>query len=233
MHPNRKTARIAGWLYLAMALFSIVSLVYVPSQLVVAGDAAATAKRITESEFLLRLGIVSNFIGQVLFLYLVHALYKLLRPVDPDQARLMVLFVLASIPITFLNAFGHFAAIEILSGKGHMTAFSTEQVQALAMVFLEIQAKGIIIAEVFWGLWLFPFGWLVFKSGFIPKVLGVLLMAGGVGYLIECLVVFLFPEHPAIAYPGLAVSSIAEFAMIFWLIGKGVRKEQTPATALA
>jgi hypothetical protein len=225
---NKKTARIAGLLYLLMAIFSAFSMMYVDPKLYVAGNAAATVSTILANEWLFRLGFVSNLIGQIIFLFLVHALYQLLKSVDKEQAMLMVILVVASVPVTFLNMLNQFAPILLLSGAGYLAAFNPSQLQALAMVFLDLQKLGVYIAEFFWGLWLFPFGLLVFRSGFFPKVLGVMLMLGCFGYLVECFVIFLHPDYKVITYPGLVISAVAEFSCIFWLLFKGV-KDQQPA----
>lgn len=230
MNSNKKTARIAGFLYLIMAVCSAFSMMYVDSKLYVPGDAAATVSNIQASEWLFRLGFVSNLVGQIIFLFLVYALYKLLKSVDKDQARLMVILVVASVPVACLNMLNQFAPIVLLSGAGHLSAFNPAQLQALAMVFLDMHNHGIFIAEIFWGLWLFPFGLLVFKSGFFPKVLGVLLMLGCFGYLIDCLVNFLFPSYKVITYPGIGISAVAEFSFIFWLLFKGAKDQQTTTT---
>ena len=232
MNSNKKTARIAGFLYLIMAVCSAFSMMYVDPKFFVPGDAAATVSNIQASEWLFRLGFVSNLVGQIIFLFLVYALYKLLKSVDKDQARLMVILVVASVPVACLNMLNQFAPIHLLSGAGYLSAFEPAQLQALAMVFLDMQKHGIFIAEIFWGLWLFPLGLLVFKSGFMPKVLGVLLMVGCFGYLIDCLTFFLFPSYKVITYPGIAISVVAEFSFIFWLLFKGVRDQQ-PATTEA
>jgi len=232
MNSNKKTARIAGMWYLLLAIFSGFSMMYVDSTLYVTGDAAATVSRIRESEWLFRLGFVSNLIGQTCFLFLAHALYKLFESVDKSQARLMVILIVASVPVTCLDMLNQFAPILLLSGAGYLSAFEPAQLNALAMVFLDMHRHGYVIAEIFWGLWLLPFGLLVFKSGFIPKVLGVLLMIGCFGYLIECLTTLLFPDYTMITYPGIAIAAVAEFSLIFWLLLKGV-KDQKPDPIVA
>jgi hypothetical protein len=223
MNSNQKTARIAGVLYLLMAVFSAFSLVYVDSKFYVPGNAAATASNIKTSEWLFRLGILSNLVGQIIFLFLVHHLYKLLKSVDKDNARLMIILVVASVSVTMLNQLSQFAPVLLLNDSEHLSAFNPTQLQAMSMVFYDLHKMGIFIAEIFWGLWLFPFGTLVFKSGFFPKWLGIFLVLGGIGYLIECLVQFLFPEYKTIGYSAVAISGLAEFAFIFWLLIKGVK----------
>jgi hypothetical protein len=221
MDPKQKTARTAGILYLVMAIFSAFSMAYIDSKFYVAEDAVATLRNIQESEILFRLGIVSNLIGQVLFLFLVHELYKLLKVVDKDKARLMAILVVASVPLTMLNQLHQFAPLLVVDDT-ERSAFDPAQLQTMAMVFYDLHRMGIYIAEIFWGLWLFPFGMLVFKSGFFPKWLGILLLLGGMGYLVESFVQFLFPAYAVIGYSTVAISGIAEFSFILWILIKGV-----------
>ena len=218
---QRRTARIIGFLYLILAICSGFAF-FVRSNLIVANDAIATVNNIKVSESLFRISIVSSLIGQIIFLFLVYALYEFLKSVDKKQSRLMVILVVASVPIACLNMLNQFATILVLSGAGYLAAFNLSQLQALAMMFLDMQQYGFSIAQIFWGLWLFPLGILVFKSGFIPKVLGVLLMVGCFGYLIKCLVIIFFPSYKVITSPGIAISAIAELSFIFWLLFKGV-----------
>lgn len=218
-----KTAKIAGFLYLGLAVFSIFSFMYVDSKLYVPGDAMATVSNIQSHELLFRLGFVSNLVGMIFFLFLVSALYKLLNSVDRDIARLMVIFVVTSVAIACLNILNQFVPILLLNGAGYLSAFNQAQLQAIVMLFLNIYNHGIFVAEIFWGLWLFPFGLLVFKSKFLPKTLGVLLMVGCFGYLLECFSVFIFPLDKVIINFGLTVSAIAEFSFIFWVLFKNVK----------
>jgi len=227
MNALKKTARIAGFWYLLMGICSGFSMMYVDSKLYVPGDAAATVSKILASERLFRLGIVFNIVGQIAFLFLALALYKLFKAVDRDQARLMVILIVASVPIACLDMLNQYVPILLLSNAGYLSAFEPAQLNALAMVFLDMHKQGYFIAEFFWGLWLFPFGLLMFKSGFMSKTLGVLLMAGCFGYLGECLVIFLFPGHKAMSDPGIAIAALAEISSILWLLIKGVKDPKT------
>jgi hypothetical protein len=180
-----KTARLAGGLYLSLALFSGFGIMYVPSALVVPGDAATTASNIMASEGLFRISMVSHLIGQTVFIFLVLALYKLLKLVNKDHAVLMVVLALLGVPIAFLFEVNHLAVLQLLSGTDYLTAFDTDQLHAQAMLFLDLRNYGILIAQIFWGLWLLPLGYLIFRSGFLPRVLGVLVMVGGFGYVFD------------------------------------------------
>ncbi len=224
----KKTARIAGLLYLIMAPFAVFG-VFGVSSLVVPGDAAATANNIMASESLFRLSIVSALIVAIGHIWLVLVLYKLLKPVNKNHAVLMVIFMLISVPITMLNELNRFAAPLLLSGADYLTAFTADQLQALVPLFLDLHAHGVAIAWIFWGLWLLPMGYLVFKSGYIPKILGVLLIIAGFGYLID-FVTFVF--FPSFGYPR-GITSFGEFPILpLWLLIKGVNVEQWEKRAL-
>ncbi len=171
----QRTARVAGFLYF-MLFPAAFGLIYVPSRLIVPGDAAATAGKIMASESLFRLGIVSNLLTSIIYIFVVLALYRLLKPVNKNMASLMVIFVLASVPIWMLSELTQLAALLLLSGADYLRVFTGDQLQALVLLFLNVHESGVNIAQIFWGLWLFPMGYLVFKSRFLPRFLGILLM---------------------------------------------------------
>ena len=181
------------------------------------------------SESLFRLGIVLNlftFIGQI---FLVLALYQLLKVVNKNMASLMVIFALAAVPIAMLNELTQLAVLQLLSGADFLKVFTTEQLQALVYLFLRLHSQGILIAQIFWGLWLFPMGYLVFKSGFLPRILGILLMIGCFGYVVQSFAAFLLPSFKLniIFY-----TSWGELLLVLWLLIKGVNVEQWEKRAL-
>jgi hypothetical protein len=233
VYSNRKASRIAGFWYLLVAIFGALNMMLVVPKLYVSGDAATTVNNILASERLFRLGIVSNLICTVCFLFLAAALYKLFKSVDRDLVRLMVLFIIASVPLAYLETL-KFAPILLLSGAGYLSAFEPAQLQALAMVFLDMFEPGFFIAKIFYGLWMFPLGLLVFKSGsgFIPKALGVLLMVGCFGYLFDFLAGFLSLNFQAITSLWMTITIIAEVLCILWLLLIGP-KELKPASMIA
>lgn len=229
MNSLKKIARGAGILYILMDVPMIFSGMVVDPKIYVPGDAVATASNILASEWLFRLDVVSNLVGPILFLFLVLALYNLFESVDKSQARLMVTLVVASIPVTLLSTLFQYAPIILLSDAGHLSTFNPAQLQTLAMVFLNMYKHGIQIAEIFWGLWLIPLGLLVYKSGFIPKALGVLLIVGCFGHLLGSLSTFLFPDYSAVLIPISETLMIGEGPIFFYLLIKGV-KDQQPST---
>jgi hypothetical protein len=222
-------ARVAGLLYLTLVPLGFFTL-YVSSRLVVLGDAATTASNIMASESLFRLGIVSALLIQIVNIFVVLALYKLLKPVGQNMALLMVIFILLGAPIAMLNELNQFAVLFLLHGADYLAPFTAAQLRALMPLFLDLHQLGISIAGVFWGLWLFPMGYLVFKSGFIPRVLGVLLIIGCLGYLIESFAAFLFPNYEV----NIALFTFwGEVLLPLWLLIKGVNVDQWKKHALA
>jgi hypothetical protein len=230
MNSINKTARMAGFLYLAIAVLSAFGLVYVPSLLIVPGDAAATAHNIVTSESLFRLGFMSNLLAFTVNVFVALLLYKLLKPVNQSMAALMVILILVGLGIAMLNELNQFAALLLLSGADHLTAFTTVQLQALASLFLDLYHHGFSIAHIFWGLRLFPLGYLVFKSGFLPRVIGVLLVIAGVGYLVDFTLFFLFPASTVTVSE---FTFVGEVFLLLWLLIMGVNVERWEKRTLA
>src|SRR5712692_55623 len=196
MNQTRKRARVAGLLYLLIGITAPIGLVYVPSTLIVPGDATATADHIRASESLLRIGIASELFHQTIAIFLVLALYRLFKAVNETYAwQMVILGALVSVPIVFLNVLNEIAALVLVSGADFLSVFDKRQLDALAFLFLRLHNQGINVASIFWGLWLFPFGMLVIRSGFIPRVLGVLLMIAGSAYLVSSFTSVLLPRY--------------------------------------
>jgi hypothetical protein len=207
----------------------IFGILYVPSNLVVPGDAATTASNLMASETLYRLSIVTALLIQIVNIFVVLALYQLLKPVNRNMALLMVIFILLGAPIAMLSELNQFAVLVLLSGADYLTVFTTDQLQALAAFFLDLHDHGVSIASIFWGLWLFPMGYLVFKSGFLPRILGILLIIGCFGYLIDFFAPFLFPNFRVTVSQ---FTFIGELLLPLWLLIKGVNVEQWEKRAL-
>lgn len=216
-------ARVAGVLYLSLVPLAIFGFPFGPSRLFVPGDAATTANHILASESLFRLSMAINLLGAIINALVVLALYRLLKVVDKNMASLMVIFLLLSVPIAMLNELNHMAALLLLSNANYLASFTASQLQALVLFFHDLHRYGLTIAELFWGLWLFPLGYLVFKSGFLPRILGVLLIIGCFGYLIVSLAAFLLPNY---SVDFLRLAAIGEILLPLWLVIKGVNVEQ-------
>lgn len=228
MYSNKKTARIAGLLYLVVVLTGMFSLAYVPSKLMVWDNAAQTVSNITSSEFLFRLGMVSSLICYTFFLFLPIVLYQLLKSVNKTHAKVMVILAIVSVPISFINLLNKFAVLSLISGSTLLKGAAIVQMQTQVMFYLDLYNSGILIVQIFWGLWLFPFGYLVFKSGFLPKFLGVLLMAGCFGYLLNFLGNFLLPNYTELgisAYVRLP-ASLGEIGSCLWLLIMGAKEKK-------
>jgi hypothetical protein len=219
----KKTARTAGLWYLIVAIISPFGLIYVPAKLIVPGNATVTVNNIMASEFLFRIGIVSFLLSQIASIFLVLALYRLFKRVDQKRALLMVALVLVSVPIGFLNMLNPLVVMFLLSGADFLSAFGTNQLNALVMVFLALQDYGTVLAEIFWGLWLFPFGLLVIKSGFFPKILGILLVVACFCYVAYSITCILFPNYNIMLLT--VPAAVAEFSMILWLLIKGAKEK--------
>ncbi len=228
MNSLKKTARMAGFLYLAHFAAFFFADNGVHSTAIGSGDAAAMAHNIVASEWLFRVGFVSFLLTAVFFLLSAWALYVLLKPVNKDLALLFVLLNLGGVAIWCINQLGEFAALLLLSGADYLKVFQADQLQALAMLFLNLYKNGFMIAQIFLNLWLFPLGYLVFKSGFLPRVLGILLIIDGFAMLIWFFQFFFFPGYEAISTLGLAVGFIAEGSLCLWHLIKGA-KDQKPA----
>ena len=222
MKSNKKTARIAGLLYLGVIVFGVLAEFLVRSKLIVPGDATATANNIMASGGLFRLGFAMDLIMIACFLFLPLVFYVLLKPVNKNHASLMVIFVLVSVPISFISMIYHFGTLQLLSAD-YLTAFTTGQLHAQVMSYLDLYTTGVSIATIFHGLWLLPLGYLVYKSGYFPRIFGVLLMIACFGFLIQALTFFFAPSHEVITYPGIVIMIIAEFGFCGWLLVKGAK----------
>jgi hypothetical protein len=233
MHPTVKAARIAGAIYLSMVFTAPFCLIYVPSKLIVRGNAAATADNIMAHETMFRLSIFGDLIGQVIFICLAIALYRLLSSVNKTWAALMVAFVLASATVGFLNTLNDIAALILFRGGEFLAVFDKPQRDALGMLFIRLHSQGIFIDEIFWGLWLFPFGVLVFRSGFIPRFIGVWLMINCFGYVALSVIALFFPDYYQAAFRYLQPVLFGELVVMLWLLIKGAKVESSPQLAVA
>jgi hypothetical protein len=223
------TARVAGLWYLLLAACAYFTH-FVDGAMYVPGDAAATAAHIRASVLLIRFGIVGDLVGEVGFLLAALAFYRLFERVDARRAKMLLSFVAASVPIVFAAAVTKFAPIVLLGGAGYLRAFEPAQLEALAMLFVELQKYGTIIVSVIWGLWLLPLGILAYRSGFFPKVFGVLLVVNFAAYMANELMAFFFPVARQLAAPYMSVLLIiGEIPFLFWLLIRGAGTKRAPA----
>jgi uncharacterized protein DUF4386 len=231
MNSTKKTARIAGLLYLVNGVTGFFGIVYVPSKLIVAGNAAATASNILASERLFRLGIVAELICAAEFMFVLWILYRLLAGVNKTHASLMVIWGVAFVPIMCVNVLNEIAALSLLRGTGFLTAFDQSRREALAMLFLDLHRYGYVIGWIF-GPWLFFLGVLVFKSGFFPRILGILLIAACFGYLADSLTPLLLPDYENVVSRIASIPlTLGEPALILWLLIMGAKDRPLAAPA--
>ncbi len=219
----RKKSRIAAFWYLLILVTGPIVLIYLPSRFSVPGDAAATIARIMAAQALYRLGIVIQLISSIGFLFTAMSLYALFKGVDRGQARAMAALVVVCVPIGLITSLFQIAPLLLSSGADYLKAFTPGQLQSLAMIFLDLDKQGNLISNVFWGLWLLPLGILVYKSGFFPKILGVLQIVACFGYLAAFLSGILFPGGRGIVQSIITVTLLGELPFIFWLVIVGAR----------
>ena len=221
----KRLARAAGVLYLLVGIFGGFAEGYVDPKIYVAGNAAATAGNVVANAGLVRLGVVSHLLDGTFFVFLAMTLYILLRHVHQSVARAMVILVALAAGIICLNAVFQFEGLRVATGAVSMTALGAAGSNAIVLLLLDMQHYGTLVAQVFFGLWLVPIGYLAFKSaGWFPKWLGVLLVVGGVCYLVDLLALFLAPDfgkqiHGYVIIP----SALAEISMVLYLLVFGVR----------
>jgi hypothetical protein len=223
--------RLAGVLYVVTSIFGFFAMGYVPNKLIVHGDATATANNLTASETLFRLGIASQLIGMAGFIFVALALYELLKGVDRRQAALMVILIVVSIPIAFLNEVNSMAALLLVRGADFLSAFDKPEREAMAMLFLNLHGRGLVFCELFWGLWLLPLGYLVYKSRFLPRFLGVWLTLAGLGWVILCFTGILLPQYADKLNTYFQPLILGEIAFMLWLVIKGAKPPQIDAAA--
>ena len=225
MDSNKKTARIAGLLYLIVVLTGIFNLMYVPSKLIVWDNASVTFNNILESETLFRLGIMAGIICYTAFLILPIVLYKLLNQVNKTYAIGMVALAVISVPLSLVNLLNKVNVLTLIDKAQYLQVIEADELQAQVLLYLDFYNNGIEIASVFWGLWLLPFGYLVFKSGFLPKILGICLMAGCFGYLTNFIGGFLFQNYAGLGIARFVTlpASIGEIGICLWLLIIGIK----------
>jgi Domain of unknown function (DUF4386) len=220
MESTDKTARLAGLAYLLLGITSAFGLLCAPLAI---GDPKALANTIASSERLFHVAIACDLFSHVCSISLVLLLYQMLKSIDKKLAGLMVILLLISVPISFMITLNDMAAQILLSDTKLLAAFTRPQLEALALVFLRLHIQGIFAVEIFWGLWLFPFGALVMKSNFFPRILGIFLVIAGIAYVVHCFVSLLLPGSKMMAYQvtTMVARAFGELPIMFWLLIKG------------
>ena len=223
MHPTKKAARIAGAVYLSMVFTAPFTLLYIPNKLIVRGDATATANNILAHQTMFRLAILGDLITAVIFICLGIALYRLLSGVNKTWTMMMLAFVVVSSTVGFLDTLNNIAALILFRGGDFLTVFDKPQLNALGYLFIRLHSQGTFINELFWGLWLFPFGLLVFRSGFLPRFIGIWLMINCFGYVALSIIALFAADYYATAFKWAQPVLFGELVIMLWLLIKGAK----------
>ena len=223
MDPNKSLARRAGLLYLLAGLPAPFAYFYVPGALLVEGDALATADRVRASEGLLRAGIIAELLGVTLVIFAVLAFYQLFKRVEPRTSVVMAVLMLVSVPISYVNALNHIAPLVLLKSPAITAVLDPGQVAAQVTLFLRLHGHGLVIAQIFWGLWLAPFGLLIMRSGFIPRWLAFPLFIAGTGYVVSSLGMLLLPPSLRWVAQYAQILGVGEMPIVVWLLIWGAR----------
>ena len=231
-HSLNKTARIAGFLYLLVAFTGVFELMYVPRKLFVPDDPSATASNILAHQSLIEAHIAVGVISELLFISVVLLLYRLLKGVNREVAAVMVILILIDAPLAFLGVGNEAATLTYLRNPRLLAAFDKPQFDALATLLINFDAQSVLVSEVFWGLWLLPLGFLVYRSGFLPRFLGVWLYVNGLTYLVLSTLRLLTPGNSGTALTIATPFIFGEIALTFWLLFKGVKAETSELHAV-
>ena len=237
MHPTDKAARVAGAWYISMVLVGPFALMYIPSKTIVRGDAAATAAKVLEHETLFRLGIVADLLGAVIFVGTALALYRLFAGVSQFRAAQMVTLAAISATFSLADTLNNVAALALFKGAEFLGPLDKVQREALGMFFIRMHGQGIVLNEFFWGLWLLPFGLLVWRSGFLPRFLGAWLVVNCFAYVTLSFIGLFAPQFANAAFLYAQPALFGELAIMLWLLFKGAKpriaSQALPAVAPA
>lgn len=220
----KKTARFAGLLYLIWIISGLFAQFYVPAKIKIRGDAATAAQNVLAHEFLFRASVVNDLVSCALWVFLVLVLYRLFKQVNERQAKLLLALVIVQIPAVFFMEACNIAALMIFKGE-ILKTFELAQRQDLGMLFLKIGDYGVLLLEAFWGLWLFPLAILVYKSRFLPRLLGVWLAITGIFYLVLSFTSIMLPQYKDMILnsPFALPFEIGEVAFMLWLLIRGAK----------
>jgi hypothetical protein len=218
MNSLKKQSRIAAALYFLNGLPAPFALLYVPSVLIVPGDAAATANNVRDSELLLRLGMAGELFSSTVVIFAMLAFYQLFKAVSQRHAMAMKILMLISVPISYLNVLNDLAAMTLARGPAFLSAFDQPQLDSLSYFFLRLHNQGFILAQIFWGLWLFPFGIVAIRSGFIPRFVGIAGIVAGCGYVISSSVSLFLPASAQGIGQLAMILGAGELAFLWMLI---------------
>jgi Domain of unknown function (DUF4386) len=221
---------MTGTLYLLVGIFGGLAEGFVEPKMYVAGNAAATATNVVANAGLVRLGVAADLLDQAFFILVAMSFYQLLKSVSQGVAAALVIFVILAAAIASLNAVFLFGALQVATGASYQAAWGATGVNAMVLLLLDLQHYGLLIAQIFFGLWLAPLGYLAYKSGWFPKALGLVLIVASICYLVDMLAAFLAPEFGRVIHGFVVIPcAVAEIWMVFYLLLIGVRTPKTPA----
>ena len=224
MSSTHNPGRVAGFWYLLLVVVQPLSLIYIPSKLFVPDNASATVNNIAAHQWLFRFGMVDDLVGAVILIFLVLAFYRLFKGVDQYLAVLVVILggVMPAL-LYFVNVVSYAGALTAVRGADFLSAFDKPQRDALVMLFLNLHHHQNTAAEILWGAWLFPLGMLVYRSRFLPRLLGVWLIIGGLAYVILSFTGFLLPQYQDKVFIVSQPAFLGELALVLWLVIKGAK----------
>ena len=230
MRATRNLGRVVGLWYLSLVLFGPLTLLYIPNKLFLHGDAAATATNIAAHQLLFKVGMVADLFGSIVLIFLVFAFYRLFKDVDQQFAVWLVITggVMPAV-LQLVNFVNDAGALMVAQGPGFLSVFDKPQRDALVLLFVQLREHQITAAEILWGVWLFPMGALTYKSGFLPRFIGVWLIINGIAYVVLCVSRVMLPEYSDKLFIYLQPALFGELVIMLWLVIKGAGQTPLPA----
>jgi len=233
MYSNKKMGRFAGLLFLILIITGVFAEFFVRQKLYVLNDPIATTQNIIENQWFFRLGFVSDLVMSTMFFIYGYVLYLIFKPVNKNLSLFLVLCVVISVAMFCQNSLSQFSVLELLINTNYSEVFKPEQLQALSMFFQNIHTKGYYVNQIFYGLYLFPLGYMIIKSGIVPKIIGVFLILGFIGDMVDFVVYFLFPNAESILLDNITVpADIGEISLCLWFLIMGIRDFKSPKVTL-
>lgn len=227
MYSSKKIARFAGLIFLILVVSGVFAEFFVRQKLYVLDDPIATTQNIIENQWLFRVGFVSDLVMSTMFFVYGYVLFLIFKPVNKNVSLFLLLCAVISVAMFCQNSLNQFSALELLINTDYSGAFKPEQLQVLSMFFQNIHTKGYAVNQIFYGLYLLPLGYMIIKSGLVPKIIGIFLVLGFVGDMIEVFVYFLFPNAESVLLSNITLpADIGEFSLCLWFLIKGVRSQK-------
>lgn len=219
--------RLAGLLFLILVITGVFAEFFVRQKLYVVNDLTATSQNIIENQWLFRLGFVSDLVMSTMFFVYGYVLYLIFKPVHKNVSLFLLLCAVISVAMFCQNSLNQFSVLDLLVSTNYSEAFKPEQLQALSMFFQNIHINGYYVNQIFFGMYLFPLGYMIIKSGLVPKILGYVLILGFIGDMIDFVVYFLFPNADSILLDNITIpADIGEISLCLWLLIMGVRSQK-------